>query len=48
MNKDTNVYRGKVKVTYKKGKSILKQTTHNRGLSDMSLLFVKAVWLAKK
>ncbi len=43
MNKNTNVYRGKVKITYKKGKKILKQTTHNTGLSDMSLLFVKAV-----
>lgn len=43
MNKNTNVYRGKVKIAYKKGKKILKQTTHNTGLSDMSLLFVKAV-----
>ena len=43
MNKDTNIYRGKVKIAFKKGKNILKQTTHNRGLSDMSLLFAKAV-----
>ena len=43
MNKDTNVYRGRVKITYKKGKNILKQTTHNTGLSDMSLMFAKAI-----
>lgn len=43
MNKDTNIYRGKVKIAYKKGKNVLKQTTHNTGLSDMSLLFAKAV-----
>lgn len=43
MNKDTNIYRGKVKIAFKKGKNILKQTTHNRGLSDMSLLFAKAI-----
>lgn len=43
MNKDINIYKGKVKITYKKGKNILKQTTHNRGLSDMSLMFAKAI-----
>lgn len=43
MNKDVNIYRGKVKIAFKKGKNILKQTTHNTGLSDMSLLFVKAI-----
>ena len=43
MNKDTNIYRGKVKIAFKKGKNVLKQTTHNRGLSDMSLLFAKAI-----
>lgn len=43
MNKDTNIYKGKVKITYKKGKNVLKQTTHNTGLSDMSLMFVKAI-----
>ena len=39
MNKDTNIYRGKVRISFKKGKHILKQTTHNTGLSDMALLF---------
>ena len=43
MNKNTNVYKGKVKITFKKGKHILKQTTHNTGLSDMALLFAKAI-----
>lgn len=43
MNKDINIYRGKVKIAYKKGKHILKQTTHNTGLSDMSLMFAKAI-----
>ena len=43
MNKDTNIYRGKVKISFKKGKHILKQTTHNTGLSDMALLFAKAI-----
>lgn len=43
MNKDTNIYRGKVKISFKKGNHVLKQTTHNTGLSDMSLLFVKAI-----
>lgn len=43
MNKDINIYRGKVKIAYKKGKNILKQTTHNKGLSDMSLMFAKAI-----
>ncbi len=43
MTKNTNVYRGKVKIAFKKGKHILKQTTHNTGLSDMALLFAKAI-----
>lgn len=43
MNKDIGIYRGKVKISFKKGKNILKQTTHNKGLSDMALLFAKAV-----
>lgn len=43
MNKNTNIYRGKVKIAFKKGKNVLKQTTHNTGLSDMALLFAKAV-----
>ena len=43
MTKDINIYRGKVKIAFKKGKHILKQTTHNTGLSDMSLMFVKAI-----
>lgn len=43
MNKNTNIYRGKVKIAYKKGKNVLKQTTHNKGLSDMALFFSKAI-----
>ena len=43
MTKNTNIYRGKVRIAFKKGKNILKTTTHNTGLSDMSLLFVKAI-----
>lgn len=43
MNKDINVYRGKVKIAFKKGKHVIKQTTHNTGLSDMALLFAKAI-----
>ena len=43
MNKNVNIYRGKVNIAIKKGKNILKQSTHNVGLSDMALLFAKAI-----
>lgn len=43
MNKDTNVYRGKVKIDFKHNGTIVRRTTHNAGLSDMALLFAKAV-----
>lgn len=43
MNKQVNTYRGRVDITFKKGKQIVKRATHNRGLSDMALLFAKAV-----
>lgn len=43
MNKDINIYRGRVNIAYRQGKHIIKQTTHNTGLSDMSLMFVKAI-----
>lgn len=43
MINDINRYRGKVEVTLKRNKTILKQSTHNTGLSDMALLFAKAI-----
>lgn len=43
MNKQTNVYRGRVDIAYKRGNKVVKRTTHNKGLSDMALLFAKAV-----
>ena len=43
MVKDTNIYRGKVEITYKRKNRILKQIEHNTGLSDMALLFAKAI-----
>lgn len=43
MVKDTNVYRGKVDISIKRNNKILKQSTHNTGLSDMALLFAKAI-----
>lgn len=36
-------YRGKVELSIKRNNKILKQTTHNTGLSDMALLFAKAI-----
>lgn len=36
-------YRGKVEITFKRNSRTLKQTTHNTGLSDMALLFAKAI-----
>lgn len=38
-----NVYRGKVNIAIKQGGAILNQSTHNAGLSDMALLFAKAI-----
>lgn len=43
MVKSTNMYRGKVEIAIKRKNKILKQTEHNTGLSDMALLFAKAV-----
>lgn len=43
MNKDTARYRGKVKISFKHNNYITKQVTHNTGLSDMALMFAKAV-----
>ena len=43
MNKDTARYRGKVKISFKYNNYITKQVTHNTGLSDMALMFAKAV-----
>lgn len=43
MNKNTNRYRGKVNIVFKRNNYILRQTTHNTGLSDMALLFAKAI-----
>lgn len=43
MNKSTNKYRGKVNITFKYNNFITKQTTHNTGLSDMALMFAKAI-----
>lgn len=37
------VYRGKVKIAYRIGNKTVKKITHNSGLSDMALLFAKAV-----
>lgn len=43
MIKNTNAYRGKVKITYKRNGKSVKRATHNTGLSDMALLFSKAI-----
>ena len=43
MNKDINRYRGNVNIAFKKNNYITKQVTHNTGLSDMALMFAKAV-----
>lgn len=43
MNKNTNRYRGKVDIAFKRNGFITKKTTHNTGLSDMALLFAKAI-----
>ena len=43
MPKEKTTYRGKVNIAVKKGKSVIKKTTHNAGLSDMAYLFAKAI-----
>ena len=43
MIKDIIKYRGKVEITHKRNSSILKHKIHNTGLSDMALLFAKAI-----
>ena len=43
MNKNTNKYRGKVHIDFKQNGKIVGHSTHNTGLSDMALLFAKAV-----
>ena len=43
MIKDITRYRGRVEITHKRNNTILKQSTHNTGLSDMALLFAKAI-----
>lgn len=43
MPKQIGIYRGKVNISYKKGNKIISKSTHNTGLSDMSLLFAKAI-----
>lgn len=43
MIKNTNAYRGKVEIAFKRNGKILEKTHHNTGLSDMALLFAKAV-----
>lgn len=43
MNNQVNKYRGKVHIAFKTGNKIVRQSTHNTGLSDMALLFAKAI-----
>lgn len=43
MNSQVNIYRGKVDISFKRGNKVVRKETHNRGLSDMALLFAKAV-----
>lgn len=43
MIKDITRYRGRVEITHKRNNTILRQSTHNTGLSDMALLFAKAI-----
>ena len=43
MIKDITRYRGRVEITHKRNNTILRQSTHNTGLSDMTLLFAKAI-----
>lgn len=42
-NTQKNKYRGKVKLAFKSGNTIIKKVTHNTGLSDMALLFAQAI-----
>lgn len=43
MPKEITKYRGKVNIAYRKGKNIVKKSTHNNGLPDMAMLFAKAI-----
>ena len=43
MPKEITKYRGKVNIAYKKGKNVVKKSTHNNGLPDMAMLFAKAI-----
>lgn len=43
MIKDTIQYRGRVEVAYKRNSNVIRKRTHNTGLSDMALLFAKAI-----
>lgn len=43
MPKQTSVYKGKVKIAFKKGNKVISKSTHNSGLKDMGYLFAKAV-----
>lgn len=43
MIKDTIQYRGRVEVAYKRNSNVIRKRIHNTGLSDMALLFAKAI-----
>lgn len=43
MPKETVKYKGKVNISIKRGKNIVKKSNHNDGLPDMAMLFAKAI-----
>ncbi len=43
MPKETVAYKGKVNISIKKGKTIVRKSNHNDGLPDMAYLFSKAI-----
>ena len=43
MPKETVKYKGKVNISIKRGKNIIKKSNHNDGLPDMAMLFAKAI-----
>lgn len=43
MPKETTRYKGKINISIKKGKSVIKRSVHNDGLPDMARLFAKAI-----
>lgn len=43
MPKENVEYRGKVNIIVKRGNASIRKSTHNAGLSDMAMLFAKAV-----